>query len=206
MSAQHENVNITVYRLPERPRIGELALAKMTHLYLPREFYDEVILEENAVFARKNGVFAAVLANGPLTYRPYDPDAIAGLFRNLRAELPPEYVPQGSFDLCRFGGAYHAYITELSDEDAESFAAFIARIKKNRAAFTGGSVRYETACGVLDVAFDGSFAVNGVPVKTEFDRYDCRFCRAPRKADRITVDSGRHTLELRLKDERPSER
>ena len=102
MSAQHENVNITVYRLPEKKRLGEFAAARMTHLYLPRDLYDEVILEKNEVFARKNGVFAAVLANGPLAYKPYDKAALAGLFRNLKnADLSADYVPRQEFDLCR---------------------------------------------------------------------------------------------------------
>lgn len=31
---------------------------------------------------------------------------------------------------------------------------------------------------------------------TEFDRYDCKFCRAKRKSDSIFVDSGKNTLSL----------
>ena len=200
MSAQHENVNITVYRLPEKKRLGEIAIAWMTHLYLPRDLYDEVILGKNAVFARKNGVFAAVLANGPLAYKPYDEAALAGLFRNLKtATLTEDFVPRQEFDLCRFGGEYHAYITELSDADAEDFASFISRIKKNPAVFDGGAVTYETRCGTMSVSYDGAFTVNGAPVSLPFDRYDCPFCHAPRKAESIHVDSGSHTLTLSLR-------
>lgn len=200
MSAQHENVNITVYKLPEKKRLGEFAAARMTHLYLPRDLYDEVILEESAVFARKNGVFAAVLANGPLTYKPYDEAALAGLFRNLKtAMLTEDFVPRREFDLCRFGGAYHAYITELSDADAEDFASFVSRIKKNRAVFEDGTAAYETRCGTIAVSYDGAFTVNGAPVGLPFDRYDCKFCHAPRKAESIPVDSGSHTLTLSLR-------
>ena len=200
MSAQHENVNITIYRLPRIPRIGETAVAKMTHLYLPRDLYDEVLLEETAVFARKNGVFVSVLANGPLTYKPYDKANAAGLFGNLKnADLTAAYVPKAEFDLCRTGGEYHAYITELSDADTEDFASFIARVKQNRAAFTGGTVRYESRCGALRAAYGGAFTVNGEEIPLPFLRYDCPFCRAERKAERIFVNSGRHTLELSLR-------
>ena len=179
--------------------MGELSAARMTHLYLPRDLYDEVILEENAVFARKNGVFAAVLANGPLTYKPYDETALAGLFCNLKnADLSADYVPRQEFDLCRFGGTYHAYITELSDADAEDFDAFISRIKKNRAVFGDGTVTYETRCGTMAVSYDGDFTVDGAPVSLPFDRYDCKFCHAPRNAESILVDSGNHTLALSL--------
>ena len=199
MSAQHENVNVTVYRLPDKPRLGEIAPARMTHLYLPRDLYDEVILEGSAVFARKNGVFAAVLANGPLTYKPYDENALKGLFGNLKnVDLSADYVPREEFDLCRFGGTYHAYITELSDADTESFASFMSRVKKNRAVFGNGTVSYQTRCGTIAVSYDGAFTVNGAPVSLPFDRYDCRFCRAPRKARSIFVDSGSHTLTLSL--------
>lgn len=199
MCAQHENVNITIYRLPDKPRLGEIARAQMTHLYLPRDLYDEVILEETAVFARKNGVFAAVLANGPLTYKPYDKAALAGLFRNLKnVDLSADYVPREEFDLCRFGGTYHAYITELSDADTEDFASFLSRVKANRAVFDGGKVNYQTRGGTIAVSYDGAFTVDGQPVRLPFDRYDCQFCHAERKADRVFVDSGCHTLTLQV--------
>lgn len=200
MSVQHENVNITIYRLPDKPRIGEIAPAQMTHLYLPRDIYDEVILEETSVFARKNGVFAAVLANGPLTYKPYDKASVKGLFGDLKkVDLSADYVPKDVFDLCRSGGKYHAYITELSDADTEDFASFISRIKANRALFGNGTAAYETRCGKIDVSYNGTFTVNGDPVKLPFDRYDCVFCHAERKADTVFVDSGSHTLTLSLK-------
>ena len=200
MSAQHENVNITVYRLPEKPRLAEPGIAKMTHLYLPRDLYDEVILEAAAVFARKNGVFVAVLANGPLAYRPYDKASLAGLFSNLKnAPLTADYVPRQEFDLCRFGGTYHDYITELSDADTEDFVSFVSRVKKNRAVFDNGTVTYQTRCGAIAVSYDGSFMVNGEPVRLPFDRYDCPFCHAPRKADGILVDGGSHMLALSLR-------
>ncbi len=200
MSAQHENVNITVYRLPEKKRPGEPSVARMTHLYLPRDLYDEVIPEETAVFARKNGVFVSVLANGPLAYKPYDRNALTGLFKNLKkVDLAADYVPKKEFDLCRSGGTYHAYITELSDADTEDFTSFVSRIKKNRAVFAGGTVTYESDCGTVFVSYDGAFTVNGEPVNLPFDRYDCSFCKAPRKAESICVDSGNHTLTLSLK-------
>ena len=199
MSAQHENVNVTVYRLPDKKRFGETGVANMTHLYLPRDLWDEVILEERAVFARKNGVFAAVLANGPLAYKPYDQTSVKGLFGNLKkASLDAPYVPKSEFDLCREGGEYHAYITELSDEDSEDFGSFVLRIRKNRAVFEQGDVLYETRCGTIAVSYGGKFTVDGASVPTPFARYDCRFCRAGRGADEIAVDSGSHTLSLRL--------
>ena len=199
MCAQHENVNITVYRLPEQPRPGEISPARMTHLYLPRDLYDEVILEDTAVFARKNGVFAAVLANGPLSYRPYDKAALTGLFSNLKkVDLSADYVPKKEFDLCRFGGTFHAYITELSDADTEDFASFVSRIKANRAVFGEGKVTYQSRCGTIVVSYNGTFTVNGAPVRLPFDRYDCKFCHAPRKADRILVTSQKHRLALSL--------
>ena len=199
MSAQHENVNITVYRLPGKKRFGEPAIARMTHLYLPWDLYDEVILEETAVFARKNGVFVSVLANGPLAYKPYDPDALTGLFKNLkRVDLSADHVPQKEFDLCRFGGTYHAYITELSDADTEDFTSFMARIKKNRLVFEGGTATYQTRCGTIAVSYGGAFTVDGAPVSLPFDRYDCKFCHAKRKTDPVFVDSGCYTLSLSL--------
>jgi hypothetical protein len=62
MSVQNENVNVTIYKIPKKKRLGENAVASMTHAYMPRDFYDELELDGNRVFARKNGVFVAVFS------------------------------------------------------------------------------------------------------------------------------------------------
>lgn len=199
MSVQHQSVNLTVYRLPTEKRLAETGIAAMTHIYMPREYYDEFELCGDCVFARKNGVFVFIRANGPLSFKPYDPESLKGLFSNLRKNAPgKEDAPGQEFDLCRFGGDYHMYITELSDISRESYEDFKNRVRANKAEFRGDSVTYTTGFGEIAASYSGTFTVNGTPQKTEFDRYDCPFCHAERKAESITVNGGGSTLTLKL--------
>lgn len=199
MSVQNESVNITVYKLPTKKRLAEMGNAKMTHLYMPQDFYDEFELDGSRVFARKNGIFVSVISDGEMKFKPYDKETLTGLNSNLKGvTLGDEYIPKKEFDLCRFGGDYHIYITELSDSDRETYEEFKARIRNNKASFDGGKAEYNTYFGSMSVSYDGDFKVNGERVNMEFDRYDSRFCKSPRKSDTVYVDSGKHTLTLSL--------
>ncbi len=199
MSVQNESVNITIYKLPKKKRLAEMGAAQMTHLYMPQDFYDEFELNGNRVFARKNGVFVSVVSDGEMKFKPYSTEAITGLNSNLKGvTLDDEYVPKKEFDLCRFGGDYHIYITEISDSDRESYEEFKERILSNKAQFGIGKASYTTYFGEISSSYDGDFRVNGKPVSKEFDRYDSRFCHAKRKADKILVDSGKHSLTISI--------
>ncbi len=192
MSVQHENVNVTIYKLPQKKRLGEGSVCDITHAYMPRDLYDESVLEDNAVFARKNGVFVALISNGALEYKPYNPDSEKGL---LKGRSLPRKLENG-FDLCRKGGEYHCYVTELSDSDDETFEKFKQRIKQNQVAFSNGCVNYKTNCGEISVSYNGEFTVDGKVMQTEFDRYDSLFCKAKRKDETIRVVSSSNSLEL----------
>ena len=192
MSVQHENVNVTIYKLPQKKRLGEGSICDITHAYMPRDLYDESVLEDNAVFARKNGVFVALISNGALEYKPYNPDSEKGL---LKGRSLPRKLENG-FDLCRKGGEYHCYVTELSDSDTETFEEFRQRIKRNRIVFTDGNVSYKTKCGEICVSYDGDFTVDGKAMQTKFDRYDSIFCKAERKSETISISSPSNSLTL----------
>ncbi|MBQ7100298.1 MAG: hypothetical protein IJN81_01600, partial [Clostridia bacterium] len=194
MSVQHENVNITIYKLPQKKRLGESAVCDLTHAYMPRDLYDEFELDGNRVFARKNGVFAALISDGNLEYKPYNPDSARGLLKGRN--LPDNLSLEGGYDLCRRGGEYHCYVTELSDCDTESFDRFKERVKQNSFTSDGGCVSYKTHCGEIKVSYTGAFSLNGESVETEFDRYDSVFCKAERKDKTVKVNTPAHSLEL----------
>ncbi len=198
MSVQHENVNITIYRLPTKKRLGETGIADMTHAYMPKAFYDEAELTENIMFARKNGVFVALISNGKLKYREFCPDSAEGLMKYKG--FPEEYRLSGEFDLCSFGGEYHIYVTELSDADKESFEEFKSRIRKNNIRFADGKVLYSTRTGTLSASYSGEFSLDGRPIKTDLGRYSSMFCKSPRKAKEITVSNGNSNLYLCLEN------
>ncbi len=192
MSVQHENVNITVYRLPQKKRLGESAVCDITHAYMPRDLYDEFELDGNTVFARKNSVFVALISDGNLEYKPFTPDSAKGLLKGR--ELPEGLTLENGFDLCRKGGEYNCYVTELSDSDTETFEEFKQRIKQNRIIFTNGCVSYSTKCGEIYASYDGSFTVDGKAEQTVFDRYDSIFCKAGRKEKTLRITTPSHSV------------
>lgn len=194
MSVQNENVNITVYKIPSEKRLGESGIAAMTHAYMPKNLYDEFELESNTVFARRNSVFVAFIANGALEFRPFDSNSAKGVLKGRK--FPDDISLEGGFDLCRFGDGYHIYITELSDSEKETFDEFKKRIRSNAVRFDGDGVSYQTQSGIIEVSYSGKFSINGKPAAKEFARYDSKFCKAERKSDSITVDSGKHRLIL----------
>ena len=197
MSVQHKNVNITIYKLPDKKRLGETAIAKMTHAYMPKDFYDEFEMQNDRVFARKNGVLVALIANGKLAYKPFDPESAKGIHKNR--SFPDSCSLKSEFDLCRFGGEYHIYITELSDVDTESFKQFKERINRNVIQFNNNKVLYKSNTGTLNADYDGNFAIDDMPVATIYDRYDSQFCKAKRKAPTILINSGKNKLYLDFK-------
>ena len=199
MSVQEKNVNITIYKIPSKRRLGELAASKITHAYMPKDFYDEIEHNGNMIFASKNGVFAALISNGTLQYKPFNEASAKGIHKNR--SFSDEYTLKSEFDLCRYDGEYHSYITELSDADRETFDAFKARIKNNKIVFSdNGSVEYETASTSMTVSYNGEWTVNGEVAEKEYLRYDSKFCKAERKPFVVTVYSGSRRLILDLKN------
>ena len=203
MSIQHKNVNITIYKLPDRIRLGETSVANITHALMPKEQYDEFELNNNTVFARKNGVYIAMISNGELKYKPFDSSSAAALHKSI--ELPNEFKLKSEFDLCRYGGDYHIYITEISDAETESFEEFKVRIKNNSIKFINESVLYTTDSDQIKVSYDGIFTVNGIPAKKTYKRYDNKFCNCERKSDGLLIDSSKHRLFLDFENAKRNE-
>ncbi len=199
MSVQNESVNITIYKTPEKKRLGESDIASMTHAYMPRDFYDEFELCGNKVFARKNNVFVSLISNGELKFKAFDISSANGVLKGRK--FPDNKDFNGEFDLCRFGEGYHIYITELSDADKETFSEFKDRIKKNTVNFyKNGNVEYITDSAALRVSYDGIFEIDGNPSEKEFSRYDSKFCKAERKAEIIAINSSKNRLILDFKN------
>ncbi len=195
MSIQDENVNITIYELAAKKRLGKTATASMTHAYMPKDFYDEFEHNENMVFARKNSVFVALIANGSLCYKPFCEESANGIRKGRK--FSDEYMLKSEFDLCRTDGKYHIYITELSDADKETFAQFKNRIKNNAVVFgDNGQADYCTDSRKISVEYSGKYTINDEIQQVIYDRYDSKFCKAVRKPASLFIDSGKNTLYL----------
>lgn len=199
MSVQDENINITIYKLPRVKRLLEFHIADISHAYVPKTLYDRLEINDNIVFGQKGKVLVAMIANGTLEYRPYD----AASARAVGYHKPAGSSEDGAgceFDLVRQGGFYHAYITELSDTDAESFEAFKARITQNTTKFGHGTVEYKSDNKVYKVGYNNSFKIDGQTQPLEYKRFDSPYSVTERKTDTITLRYGEESLVLDIKN------
>lgn len=206
MSVQDKNINITIYRIPKKKRLLEFHIADMSHAFVPRDRYDEIEVENNRMFGRKGKVLVSLCASGELAYRPYDP---AGARALMNFADPPADAAAGAgreFDLVLCGGEYHAYVTELSDTDTESFEQFKSRILSNPVDFRGSSVAYTSRGKHYEVGYDRRYLMDGAPQPLEYERFDSIYAKAARKDDTLVIRHGGKELLLNLKTMRREER
>ena len=197
-SVQHENVNLTVYRLPEKAGMMEKRMIHYTHLWFPEDRFDEVVADPTRIFGRVGDTYAAVSAGSPLEYGQ------EVLSDNRQQEIleAGEELPLERREVIQ-NGRDTWWITELSTAEKDgSFEAFMDRIRQNpinwdpTAAGGAGSLSYTSRGTTLEVDFGGDFRINGVVEDTEYPRYDAPYVRAPRKPDTITWSWGGHELFL----------
>lgn len=201
MSAQDESVNITIYKLPKKKRLLEFRVADMTHAYVPRSRYDRLEIEGGRMFGQRDRVLVAMMTDGELSYRPYD-QAGAKAVRYEKPSGSPEDGAGCEFDLVRLGGEYHAYVTELSDTDHESFEAFKERVTKNALRFGNGTVTYASKGKTYQVGYDKTFLIDGTAQPLEYKRFDSRYSVAERKAEQIVIEYEGEKLLLDYKNRR----
>ncbi len=199
MSVQNKNVNISIYKIPKKKRLAEFKIADITHVYMPKEFYDRFEQNGNYVFAQKNNVLVAVITPSSLKFREFNQDS-AKPFGKERNDIisSKSYVLSSDFDLCQYNGEYHAYVTELSSLRDESFKEFKERILNNKISFNGSNVSYVSHGTELKADYENGLYINGAHENTEYDRYDCEFCKAKRKAKEIVIEGFGNTLTLNI--------
>lgn len=198
MSVQEENINISIYKIPKKKRLLEFFIADITHAYVPMDKYDSLEIEGNRVFGRRGKVFVAMTASGPLEYRPYDTAGAAALMNCQPLAQTKSEAEKKKFDLVLQGGEYHAYVTELSDSDRESFEDFKDRILSNPLKFEGSRVYYESGGKKLDLSYDHKFFLDGVEQNLNYERFDSTYCLASRKDKEIFIEYAGHSLRLDL--------
>ena len=199
MSVQDESINITIYKIPKKKRLAEFHIADISHAFVPRDKYDRLEFLDDRLFGQKGKVLVAMIANGTLAYRPYEPKGAEAVMRHEKVAESAEAGKGREFDLVRHGGEYHAYITELSDTDTESFEDFKARITKNAVNFKDGTAQYASKGKEYVVGYDTIFMIDGAPQPLEYERFDSKYAIAKRSADTIEINYEGETLLLDFK-------
>ena len=185
-SVQNENVNISIYTIPDKAGMLEPHIVKYSHAYFPVGLFDEVnlnFINDGYVFGRKGDTYIMLRAMS-------DGDATL-LFKNdmdgvsdsdlatdrdkIKTSVKELIEASGDlrYDLILEGGSTHAWVTELgSIAENGSFETFITYMLDNICTFDGTTVIYESKDASLDVKYNEYFKVNGAVVDTDYARYE----------------------------------
>lgn len=171
LSGQDENINLSMYILPDKKGHGEPLLLDYTHLYFPLEKFEQHFLDKNRLLARYGGCFIAFLASSTLE----------------RGAENNEVVQKGKDT---------AWICELSDSTKETFLEFVDRIRSNAFSFDHRVLTYQSRGKSLTLSWPGDFYVNGQPVDTEYPRFASPYITCKRMPAEMTFTYNNRSLYL----------
>jgi len=180
-SVQDENVNLSIYSIPDKPGFMEDSLSYFTHAYFPTELFDEYDIEGQYAFARVGETYVALIGNEDLY---------------LGQDIVDTTV-QSTNDLIQ-EGAHTFWITEVSSSATDtSYAAFKTRIKDNKVEFDEASLQlsYEST-KTHSLTYLGDYIVNNSIMDLEYDRIDSKYATVEREAQTMTISFNGYSLFL----------
>ena len=211
-SVQDENVNISIYTIPDKKGMMEPHIVSYTHAYFPVGLFDEVDLshmEEGYVFGRKGDTYIMLHAmsdgNATLAFKNdmagVTPSDIENDMSKIKDNVRELIEESGDlrYDLIFEGGESHAWITELGcAADNGSFDSFVSEMLKNICEYNDMSVIYKNGNKEFDVKYNGHFKLNGELVDTNYARYENAYVdgKVERGAKIMELSFGGYTLTL----------
>ena len=212
-SVQDENVNISIYTIPDKKGMLEPHIVSYTHAYFPVGLFDEVNLDymdQGYVFGRKGDTYIMLRAMSDgvatLAFKNDMPgvsaEDIASDMSKIKESVCELIEASGDlrYDLILEGGSAHAWVTQLgSIEENGTFADFISTALANGCEFSDMAVSYEADGKTFDVKYDEYFKINGQTVDTNYARYENDYVvggRIERGADVMAFSFGGYSLTL----------
>jgi hypothetical protein len=172
-SVQFENINMSIYKIPDKKGFMEKAITDFTHAYFPSSLLNEVVLDDKYAFGRLDNKFIAFIGKNDF------------------------YYYEGTDDDLIQDGKDSFWIFEISIEEKEgSFREFMERIKLNPISYENDVLTYESAGNLLKVEFDGEFTVNGNIVNTDYLRHDSPYASNGREQATMTFEFDGERLYL----------
>ena len=180
-SVQYEDINISIYKIPDKKGFMEKAITDFTHAYFPKDLLDEVVLEGRFAFGKLDDKYIAFIGKTNLYY-----------YEGTNDDLIQE-------------GKDNYWIFEISTEaDEGNFNAFMTRIKNNPITYENDVLTYRSSGHFLEVEFGGDFLVNDAkdptvnlqPVDTDYMRHDSPYASNGREQSTMTFEFGGERLYL----------
>jgi hypothetical protein len=172
-SVQDENINISIYRIPDKMGFMEKSLVDYTHAYFPASIMDEVIIEGRYAFGRYKNKYISFIAKSELKYLEGTDD---------------DLIQQGKDNY---------WIFEIStDNEEESFQSFMDRIKANQVYYEGDTLIYTSKGKNMEAEYNKGLKVNGVEVNLEYDRHDSIYADNQREQSTMKFEFGGKSLYI----------
>jgi len=172
-SVQDENINISIYRIPDKKGFMEKSLVDYTHAYFPSTILDEVVIEGNHAFGRYGSVYMAFTAKSELSYLEGTDD-----------------------DLIQYGKDSY-WIFEISTEtDEGSFEDFMQRIKNNKVSYEGDVLTYESNGKSMEAEYNSGLKINGTEIVLDYKRHDSPYAVNEREQSSMTIEFGGKSLYI----------
>ena len=204
-SVQDENVNISIYTIPNSTGLLEPHIVKYTHAYFPVGLFDEVVLDymdQGYVFGRKGDTYIMLRAmsdgSGTLSFKNDMPgvsaEDIATDMSKIKDNVRELIEASGDlrYDLIFEGGKSHAWVTELgSIEENGSFAQFVNQMLANECSYDDMTVSYKSGEKLFNVKYNEHFMINGQAIDTDYARYENNYVvngAIERKSDVIKLN------------------
>ena len=174
-SVQNKNVNLSIYRIPEKKGFLELDLLDYTRAHFPAEKFDTAFVADNYVFGKKGETYIAFIGANPLEYRD---DANDDIIQEGRRVF---------------------WIAEAGSKiDDGSFDAFTDRILHNEITFDDSTLElvYHSNGEEYELTYGADFRIDGNIVNTSYKRFDSPYVQAERKDKSITFTYNESSLFL----------
>ncbi len=172
-SVQYENINISIYKIPDKKGFMEKTITDFTHAYFPMSLLDEVVIDGRYAFGRLENKYIAFIGKSGLSYL------------------------EGTNDDLIQKGKDNYWVFEISTEkDEENFAAFMERIKSNTVTYSNDILNYNSNGIALEVKFQGEFKINGNIAETDYKRHDSPYALNDREQATMTFEFGGGRLYL----------
>ena len=208
-SVQEENINISIYTIPEKTGMLEPHIVKYTHAYFPVGLFDEVNLDhinEGYVFGRRGDAYIMLraISDGESTLY-FKTENVESDMSKIKESVKELIEASGDlrYDLILEGGKTHAWITELGCiEENVSFESFVNEMLKNEASFKDMTVNYESGEKHFDVKYGEHFVINGEKIDTNYARYENTYVNGnvERKSNVIELSFNDKSLLLNYKE------
>ncbi len=164
---QHENVVISIYRVP-----ADCIRMLETHAYFPQHEFDEVVMENGWVFGRKDNGYVALKSLLPARFQAPDPR----LYQAVYGDDWEQYAAKAKPYFYHANGHANVWITEMGSKAQNgSFEEFMKPFLEGEL-LTGDTFHatYNSPSqGVMTLGWNEGLTVKGEPIQIRnYKRYD----------------------------------